>query len=286
MSEQIPSTSRFGQMKNRLAQAATRHLLAYQQEYLQELDAQYPSQQETGLHTLRARYLARRAMRGASQAIIDQAIGIRPEKGADVNRAKRTVDAALSDPAVVPYWSGYKQDTLSPHKDITLQINTAAMGVLRPDLDIISDNQFDVIKKMIPRGKLQFTTVSNVSEMVTDPQHVETVRNLLVAYGNEQSERVVSYRYVGVGRSTLGRQESTSQLPAENYLVGFNAATAKTEPQPVALLSLAESSLELLAISDATIRLEPGQELPESSISALTRVYDLVASDSARQYAA
>jgi hypothetical protein len=242
------------------------------------------------LYDLRTRRLAKRALRGDDQAVQDRfevsGLPLKPEKAAYKRAATRSVAGAFGADNTLPLQSGYhERNRFNLSKSITAEIGNAVAKVCQEDSYAMSMHEYKSIKHLVPIEPGCDVRVRHFSEVFSHEQHVETVRNLFVAHGS--AAPVDAYRYVRAERlAPKGLQRETlpdrQHLDSEQYLVGLRRGTNGNDFEAAGVVSLSPQALELLAIADATLRREPGEPLPQGSVSAITRVYDLVMADSAQ----
>lgn len=233
--------------------------------------------------------LARRAFRGDDAAIFDRA-AVRQEKKRDKARAEQAVASALGAASVLPSGQGFAENRFTRHEDAAQEIAAFSRELLDEGLNGVSAARLETVKGLVPRRGNQFIMRPAFSKVFAHGQHVETVRNLFVADERANADSIVAYQYVGIARGEVGNggfrmvQPNKSLPPVENFIVGLGVVPGAGELVPVGLLSLTQPSLELLDVVDGLARArQPGGALPRSSISATTRVYDLVMADNAMQ---
>jgi hypothetical protein len=206
-----------------------------------------------------------------------------PENPLHILAARRRVRKALGKQATVPLPGGYSEGLVVDneiHEKITAVVETLLTG---PSLGQFE--RFDSVKERVPVRIEERAQLRGFSKIVDLGHHVETVRNLFVAQGNPDAAKMSAYQYVRVNRvdnpkSPQAAVQDKSCPDIEYYIIGFGGPKHKPRDlRALGVLSLAPTALELLAISDHTMRLEPGDRLPENSIPATLRIYDLVAAD-------
>lgn len=205
-----------------------------------------------------------------------------PENTRDAIDAHRRVAHAIGKGRLLTIATGYGEG-LSVDEGIHSDITAVVDSLVTNRLFSVPNDEFYSIRDKVPVRLETRPLLIGFSNTMDLRPHVETVRNLFTAQGNPLAERMSAYRYLRVKRiddpSLATRTMPDVGCPTEEYyIVGLESAGRGTY-QAAGLLSLSPSSLELIAISDATMRLEPGEPLTEASVSAMTRVYDLVTAD-------
>jgi hypothetical protein len=116
------------------------------------------------------------------------------------------------------------------------------------------------------------------TELLTVAEHVMTVRDLLTIQGNDRAQEVTAYQYV-LGERNLDLvdpelYQASGDPKKEHFLVAYDA-----KDKIVDLLSLTASTVTLLGIQDAEMRLEPAHPLEPTRLTVVERVRDMVLAD-------
>ncbi|TAH33861.1 hypothetical protein EYC58_00255 [Candidatus Saccharibacteria bacterium] len=294
LGEPVPGPSRVERFLGWVVDRAAAHLQESWKAYEQETEAfnRLSEQSVAGAamwYGVRANIASRRAFHGDEDARVERVVGLAPERKRHVTVIQQMVDSAFGEASAPSLWGGYKQGTLNVHKDLGEKTHVFARGLTSASLNGVTKEQLEAVGRMVPLGKGHTIKGVRFSGQMQHPLHLQTVQNLFAAAGQTTDTAISAYRYVRISRGEerggqLRRIPAGKDfLPIETFIVGFKSGPKGKEVIPGALLSLASSSVEILAMLDKGIRMEPGTELPDSSISAITRVHDLVMSDLAMQ---